>query len=77
MNLQPIYEATAFAHGFAPKPAPCPRCTPGSTGRLCNGCVNEVAANLRNDDDPLVSVFYGGHGLGHTYRADVNLGGVA
>jgi len=57
LNLQPIYEATAFDHGFAPmrwdlgvEVAPQP-----------NYCVE------------LVATVYTGHGLGHTYRPDVAL----
>ena len=76
MNYQPIYEATAFDHGFAPKPAPsCPRCTPAdSSGVICPPCAGELAAQLANLDDELVSVFHSGHGIQHgTYRADVAL----
>jgi hypothetical protein len=78
VNLQPIYEAAAFDHGFAPIPAPvCPRCVdaaPGPADDLCAGCRGEVARNREDARDELVSVYYSGHGIRHgDYRADVAL----
>ena len=62
MNLNPIYEATAWDHGFAPmdlaarlvrdlnNPMPCRRCddAPDSI-RTCAACLAEIA--MRDDDE--------------------------
>ena len=85
MNETPLYDAAAWAAGFAPidRPlgtvrvlkheAPCGACTDvGASGWLCPPCAGEIAAKLRDPDDELVSVFYSGHGINHTtYRPDV------
>ena len=84
MNLEPIYETTTWDHGFAPiarglgevrvlrHEAPCPRCTEvGASGYLCDPCAGEVATNRAEARDEIVATLYTGHGLGHTYRADI------
>ena len=51
MTSRPIYDATAFEHGFAPLAAPdepCWRCSNGY-GMTCTPCTHEIAAQAFED----------------------------